>query len=368
MKENFLSIVWYKILPAHYGGQQGIAHFNTYLGAKTKLTCLCSSDNNTNENLSYELRPLLPVSKTQFINPVTRRKIVSVIKKNKYSHIILEHPYHAWLAKYKQALNFKLIVHAHNIEFIRMKMRKKWWWPWVKYTEKNAFKNADYILFKTEKDKALAKNIFGINEDKCLLVPYGVNNSDYPQNHHHANEVIKKKYGLGVEDKILLFTGSLNYEPNEQAVKSIIKNILPALEQKANFPFKIIITGNQSPENINRLNSCKNIIATGFVDTIETYFQGADVFLNPVVSGSGIQTKNFDALANGLSVAATFFSAEGLPGYLSGEKILIAENNNWGRFADNIIRLVENPLPTPHKFYTDFYWGNIVDKTLSKVL
>ncbi|MGE5106485.1 MAG: glycosyltransferase [Sphingobacteriales bacterium] len=368
MKENFLSIVWYKILPAHYGGQQGIANFNKYLGEKIDLTCLCSTDNKTNENLTYKLLPLLPVSKSQFINPLTRRKILSLIKTNDLSPIILAHPYHAWLGKYKQQFNFKLIVHAHNIEFMRMKGRKKWWWPWVKLTEDSAFKNADYILFKTEKDKELAKRTFAVQENNCVLVPYGVNNTGYYENHQAANEKIKTNHGLAATEKIFLFAGTLDYEPNEQAVNAIITKVLPILEQKAGFPFKIFICGKQSKGSINRLNKNKNIIATGFVDSIEEYFQAADVFINPVLSGSGVQTKNFDAIADGLSVAATSFSAEALPEYLYSKKVLIAENNNWEQLADNIIHLAQNPSPTPAQFYIDFYWGNIVDKTLSKVL
>lgn len=368
MKENFLSIVWYKILPAHYGGQQGIANFNKWLGEKTNLTCLCSSNNKTNENLTYKLWPLLPVSKSQFINPFVRKKILNIISRNKFTHIILEHPYHAWLRKYKKKLNFKLIVHAHNIEFMRMKQRNKWWWPWVKHTEGLAFKNADYILFKTAKDKEFAKKVFGIQESKCILVPYGINRTGCNENHQAANEKIKAKHGLSANEKVLLFAGTLDYEPNEQSVNFIITKVLPALEHKAHFPFKIIICGKQSAEKMNHINKNKNIIAAGFVDSIEEYFQAADVFINPVLSGSGIQTKNFDAIASGLSIAATSFSSEGLPEYLNGKKVLIADDNNWEQFANNIIHLIQNPSQTPAQFYTDFYWANIVDKTLSKVL
>lgn len=370
MNEKFLSVVWYKILPAHYGGQQGIANFNQYLGHKISLSCLCSSNNIDNGTLSYQLLPALPVNKTQFVNPLVRKKILSLIHQQKFSHIILEHPYHAWLANYRQTSGFKLIVHAHNIEFLRMKQRGKWWWRWVKQTEKKAFRQADFILFKTEKDKKLAIEQFKIPATKCLLLPYGIHTASHYLKHNkiEAAHKIRQQYHMQAGEKIFLFAGTLTYEPNQEALQNIVQHILPLLRQNMNTAFRIFICGNQSAETIQQLNRNPNIIATGFVHNVEDYFLAADVFINPVVSGSGVQTKNFDAIAYGTSVATTSYAAEGLPPYLTGQKVLIAPDNNWPLFTQNVIQLSRQSVPTPPAFYQEFYWGSLIDKILNKVL
>ncbi|MEI9912883.1 MAG: hypothetical protein WDO71_26530 [Bacteroidota bacterium] len=102
---NFLSIVWYKVLPPEYGGQKGIAHFNDWLGQKAALTCLCSQDNQSDRVLSYKLRKELPVSRLQFWNPFVRNKILSFIRQQSFTHIIIEHPYHGWLGNINKSLD-----------------------------------------------------------------------------------------------------------------------------------------------------------------------------------------------------------------------------------------------------------------------
>ncbi len=367
---EFLSIIWYKVLPAKYGGQKGIARFNHYLGKKVNLTAICSADNHTADPLSYSILPQLPVSKIQFFNPGVRKMIKDNLAKHPYTHVILEHPYHAWLGKYKSKFNFRLIVHAHNIEYHRMQQRKKWWWPWVKYTEGKAFSYADFILFKTENDKLLAQQIFKVPERKCVSVPYGIEVKESPEAASviRIKELIRAKHQILPGEKILLFAGTPDYEPNLIALENIISKVLPALRLRAAFRFKILICGHQQPATIEKFKSEKEMIFTGFVDSIDEYMQAADVFINPVLLGSGIQTKNIDAIANGLSVAATKFAATGLPAYLTGNKLMVSNNEDWDQFAQNIIQLCQNPYPTPLQFYTDFYWGNIIDRTLSIVL
>jgi glycosyltransferase involved in cell wall biosynthesis len=364
---HYLSVVWYKVLPAHAGGQKGIALFNQHLGRQVNLTCLASKNNMPEEDLTYTLLPLLPVSKTQFINPLVKKNIINLLKQNKFTHLILEHPYHAWLARYKNKFQFKLIVHAHNIEALRMQQRQKWWWRWVRHLEKKAFQKADYILFKTEEDLLLAHKIYSLRNEKCLLLPYGISYNCVPEKRPWIKTKIRTQYGLFPGEKMFLFAGSPDYEPNEAAFRTIIEKIIPELQKKAPFPFRVFITGRQKPAIVRELLPQKNIVLTGFVDSIDDYMQAADVFINPVITGSGIQTKNIEAIANGLSVAATAFSAKGLPDYLSPAKLLVAANEDWQQFTNHIIQLSQSSFPTPGQFYNDFYWDNIISRFIQNI-
>ncbi|HEY6505841.1 MAG TPA: glycosyltransferase family 4 protein [Chitinophagaceae bacterium] len=364
--KNFLSIVWYRVLPPAYGGQKGIADFNDHLGRSVPLTCLCSRNNNADTALSYKLLNVLPVSRSQSWNPFVRNQILSFIKKRSFSHIIIEHPYHAWLGKYRKKIGFRFIVHAHNIEHLRMKARGKLWWRWIRRTEQFAFSSADHILFKTEADKAVAISVFNIDPAKCLIVPYGIKETGQPVINTAAKEQLKKKYNISADEKVLLFAGTLDYEPNAKAVEMILHHIVPSL-QKKKFQFRLLICGALHKEKAAELNAIPGVTATGFVASIQHHFQLADVFINPVTKGSGIQTKNIEAIANGCTVVSTSFAAIGLPGYLLEKKLFISHGDDWEQFTGNIIKAASLQNDVPEQFYQDYNWQNIIDRLLSEI-
>lgn len=363
----FLSVVWYRVLPPRYGGQKGIALFNQYLGKKIQLTCLCSQDNIPGKDLSYNVVNDLPVSRFQFWNPLTRKKILSFIRRQGFTHIIIEHPYHAWLGKYKNKPGFRFIVHAHNIEWLRMKARGKPWWRMIKGMERKAFAVADHILFKTEHDRTTAIEQFGIPPGKCMVVPYGVEEREQPVTNSGTRQRLMEEYNIAPNEKILLFAGSLDYKPNIDALKDISEHIIPLLNRKQ-FYFRLLVCGAIPVSEGAALSSAGKIVIAGFVPSIKDYMRSADVFINPVIAGSGIQTKNIEAIANGCNVVTTVFGATGLPPYIINTKLFISANGDWEGFADNIILASSVNAVVPRQFYDDYNWQNIIDRFLEKTL
>ncbi len=364
--KNFLSIVWYRVLPPVYGGQKGIAFFNEYLGRKVSLTCICSRNNIPEEKLSYEVLNKLPSSKLQFQDPSVRKRILSLVKERKFSHVIIEHPYHAWLGNHKEKLQFRFIVHAHNIEHLRMRSRGKLWWPLIKTTERKAFSLADHILFKTTTDRDKAITLFNIPPGKCIIVPYGITLNEQPALDETALKQLRNKYGLSRDEKMILFAASPGYEPNDKALDDIQKHILPLLVEKK-FTFRLFICGALGQKRIQQLNSTRNVIATGFVSDIAPFLQAADVFINPVTTGSGIQTKNIEAIAQGCNVVTTAFAGAGLPDYLADKNLLVSDDSNWDEFTENIIKACSIKNPIPKQFYDDYNWENIVERTIRTI-
>jgi glycosyltransferase involved in cell wall biosynthesis len=363
---NFLSIVWYRIMPADYGGQKGIAEFNDWLGRKIPLTCLCSRNNTPGNGLSYKVLPELPVSRFQFLNPFARKQILSLIRKQSFSHIIIEHPYHAWLGKYKKKAGFLFIVHAHNIEHLRMKARAKPWWPLIKMIERKAFHAADYILFKTDADKQQAISLFNIDPAKCIIVPFGIKESGQPVVSTVVKDAFRKKYSIAPDEKVIVFAGTLTYEPNAEAIENISQHIIPLLQKKG-FAFRLFICGAIPAKKLAELNSIPGITATGFVPSLQEYLQAADIFINPVTSGSGIQTKNIEAIANGCTVVSTGFAARGLPGYLLNEKVLVSADHDWEAFTINIIKAAALTGKVPEIFYEDYNWQHTIERLLPQI-
>jgi glycosyltransferase involved in cell wall biosynthesis len=290
-----------------------------------------------------------------------------LIRQRSFTHIIIEHPWHGWLGKYKQRFGFKFIVHAHNIEHLRMKERGKLWWWLLKKTEQKAFLMADHILFKTEKDQATATELFNISPQKCLIVPYGIAETRQSPYNIEVKEKIRQKYNITSGEKLLLFAATLDYVPNAKALEVIVHHIIPLL-QKKKFRFRLIICGALPEKRILQLNTIPNVTAADFVASIRDYIQSADVFINPVVNGSGIQTKNIEAIATGCNVVTTTFASTGLPAYLINKKIFVSPDNDWEHFTDNIITASSMDTVVPQQFYNDHNWQNIVDSLLKQVL
>ncbi|HPH23585.1 MAG TPA: hypothetical protein PLW32_06855, partial [Chitinophagaceae bacterium] len=117
-QHKILSLVWYKFLPAQFGGQQTIAAFNEALGKQLEILCLCSRNNQASSKESYSIYPQLPIGKLQFVNPFVWLFIYKFCKKERITHAIIEHPYHAISAYIlHRFLNIQIVHSSHNIEY-----------------------------------------------------------------------------------------------------------------------------------------------------------------------------------------------------------------------------------------------------------
>ncbi len=133
--------------------------------------------------------------------------------------------------------------------------------------------------------------------------------------------MICKTHAIQETEKLLLFNGTLGYKPNLDALDTILEKINPLLLDATGFAYKIIICGNKLPSSYAGLVDYqeKNIVYAGFVDDINLYFKGCDIFINPVIDGGGIKTKIVEALGYDLSVISTKSGAIGIPEEVTAE-------------------------------------------------
>lgn len=349
-----------------FGGQKGIAGFNEALSKHYPLVCLCSSNNEPADNVLYKVLSELPTSKQQFFQPAVWNKIVSVARKENPSFIILEHPYHAIGAKKAmKATGAKLILHSHNIESERFRHLGKWWWRFLRSYEKGIHGKATLSIFKTELDRDFAIEQFGLEPGKCIVIPYGI---ERPVVNQDAETMIRERHKISSEERIFLFAGTLDYQPNADAVENIHSRIIPALE-KSGIAFKIIICGRNRDNRFGYLEeySDPHVINVGEVGDIDNYFQAADMFINPVLTGGGIQTKNIDAIANHCSVICFDSMTTGLPAGICGNKLSAVPDNDWQAFVDKLIQASKHKERTPESFFTYFDWQNCITPLLKKL-
>ncbi len=350
-----VSVVWFKVFPPKFGGQKGIALFHKYLSAHCSITCICSKDNVIEASAPFTTLPRLPISKLQFLDIRVWRKIVNVVRDERAGIVLLEHPYHIFAAlRAKKNYGAKLVLHQHNIEFLRFRELKRWWWPLLKRMEALACRNADLILFKTETDRQIAVSLFGLNAQQLMVLPYGIEKANPNQN---AASYLQWKHGINEGEPILVFAGTLDYEPNANGVEAIYQQLAPELEA-AGVRCTILICGRNKFEKFQYLKTFQhpNVIMVGEVEDIAPYLQGADVMINPVVTGGGIQTKILDALAMHCNVVAFQKAWTGIDTGIAGEKAWIVDNGNWKEMVAAIRQAIPVKKETPQAFFDKYSW------------
>jgi sugar transferase (PEP-CTERM/EpsH1 system associated) len=165
--------------------------------------------------------------------------------------------------------------------------------------------------------------------------------------------------------KNLLFTGTMNYFPNSDAVIYFCDKIFPLIKEQ--FPdVNFYIVGNHPTEQVQRLDENRGVTVTGYVPDIRPYFLNASVFVAPMRAGSGIQTKNLEAMAMGTPVVTTSIGAMGLDAEI-GKELLTADTPQ--HFADCVIHLIENPEVQQNlgkagrkRVEASYDWGVLVEK------
>ena len=137
----------------------------------------------------------------------------------------------------------------------------------------------------------------------------------------------------------LIYIGSMDWYPNEDAVAFFADEVLPSVEDKVPDVQFSIVGGNPSAR-VQKLAEREGVIVTGRVPEIKPYFAEATVFVVPLRIGSGTRLKILEALAMGKAIVSTTVGAEGLD-LKDGEEIFIADEPTT--FADAVTRLLTEP-------------------------
>jgi glycosyltransferase involved in cell wall biosynthesis len=142
------------------------------------------------------------------------------------------------------------------------------------------------------------------------------------------------------EQDVIVFSGTLEYEPNRAAVRYFVERIWPALRRQ--WPkLKWRLVG-RNPEAIEKyVRGDARIECTGPVDDAIPYLSAAKVAVVPLLSGSGTRLKIVEAWAAGTAVVSTSLGAEGLPAR-DGENILLADSPE--SFVSSVTQLLESPV------------------------
>lgn len=368
---DILSLVWYKVLPARFGGQKGIADFNLHLSEWHRIACLCSRDNEAGQ-VPYTVLPLLPVGRWQVFSPRVWLRVLREIRGRRCTHLVVEHCYHAVTALLaKRWLGTRIILHEHNIEYERFRRMGHRGWPLLRLLERLACRSADLVLFKTAADRDHACRAFGIAAAKCMVVPFGVRRdaSRTEAEHRTSRARILSELSLSDDTRLLLFTGTLDYAPNAEALVLLVREVLPRLRASTTEPFRLLACGRIEDPAFQYLHTLTDpdYRFLGYVDDIGRYLAGCDLLLNPVDSGGGIKVKNMEAISWGLPVVTMQHSAEGIEVDPASGILRVAPDGDMVAFCRLVLEALREGGRTPADFHTRYHWRNIAKAVAERV-
>ena len=134
----------------------------------------------------------------------------------------------------------------------------------------------------------------------------------------------------------LVFTGSMDWLPNEDGMQWFCEEILPLIKRELP-SVTLSIVGRAPTPAVKKLAEEAGVRVTGRVDDVRPYMAAAAVFIVPLRIGGGTRLKIFEAMGMAKAVVSTTVGAEGLP-VTHDRDILLADEPH--SFARAVLRLL----------------------------
>ncbi len=142
------------------------------------------------------------------------------------------------------------------------------------------------------------------------------------------------------DNKIIIFFGSLSYEPNLSAIMWLINNVMPIVWREDQ-DILVNIAGGNPPEFLRDIcKHNKRLFLKANPISMPICIKKATVAVAPLITGSGQQFKIIEAMSHGVPVISTTKGSNPF-GFKNNKDLFIADKPK--EFAKSIIELCNNP-------------------------
>ncbi len=200
-------------------------------------------------------------------------------------------------------------------------------WQRMQRFERAACHRFDQVIAVSQADADRLRRDYEL--DCVAAVPTGVD-----------TDFFRPRPDVAPDPQRLVFTGSMDWMPNEDGINWFIAQIWPQVRQQLP-QIKLTIVGRNPSRRLRAFNQPgSDITVTGTVDDVRPYLAQAAAAIVPLRIGGGTRLKIYEAMAMSKPVVSTTIGAEGLP-LRDGRELLIADEP--AAFAEAICRLVKEP-------------------------
>jgi glycosyltransferase involved in cell wall biosynthesis len=135
----------------------------------------------------------------------------------------------------------------------------------------------------------------------------------------------------------LIFTGNMDFPPNYRSAMWFIDEVFPLLKHRADI--RLVIAG-ANPVAELRARANERIRVTGYVDDLARQIAQSELYVAPLVCGSGFKNKVVEAIVNGTYVIGTSMAVEFFDSEIR-ERLMVADSPR--AMADAILTYLDDP-------------------------
>lgn len=201
-------------------------------------------------------------------------------------------------------------------------------WQRLRRYETDVCRRADHVAAVSEADALALRRLAA--DFRLIVVPNGIDTAVYRPD-------IAPVPGMG--EAALVFTGTMDFRPNVDAVLWFARRVLPRIRQ-AIPQAHLWIVGQRPHRRLEPLRGNPAVTLTGQVEDVRPYIAGAAVYVAPLRMGGGTRLKLLEAMALERAVVATSLGAEGFP-VTNGRELVLADDPL--QFASAVIALLRQP-------------------------
>jgi polysaccharide biosynthesis protein PslH len=232
------------------------------------------------------------------------------------------------------------VLFTHNVEseiwrrhveqqsnpVMRLLLRQQW--QRMLRFEGDTLTRFNLVLAVSDNDAATLQRLYGATlQAPVFTVPTGVDTSYFiPRS-------------VDTSPHRLVFTGSMDWLPNEDAMTYFCRDVLPLIRAQAP-DVTLSIVGRAPTPSVARLAEIAGVEVTGRVDDVRGYIERAAAYIVPIRIGGGTRLKIFEAMAMGKAVVSTTVGAEGLP-VTDGVHLRVADAPD--SFAAAVLEVLRDP-------------------------
>ncbi len=274
-----------------------------------------------------------PYAVSKFTSPEARRIVRENLDSRKFDVAVCD--FLAVSHNFPKRLNTPTVLFQHNVEAFlwqRQALCEQNWLRRLFFTleaakmkryEAAAVRKFHHVIAVSEADKKLMNAAARAN---ISVVPTGVNLQEFN--------------GAGSSEpsgKVVMFTGSMDWEANVDAMRFFCADIWPRVRSKIP-DAKFVIVG-RNPDPLVKKLASDSVEVTGSVPSVIEYLKTAAVFVVPLRIGGGTRLKIFEAMAMGKAIVSTAIGAEGLD-VRDGEDIVFSDDAS--DFAECVVELLQD--------------------------
>jgi glycosyltransferase involved in cell wall biosynthesis len=252
----------------------------------------------------------LPYAIAKYESAEMRRRIVELTQANAYDVVVCD--FLAPAVNLPRKLPCPTVLFQHNVEAM----------IWKRHAEVQTNPLKRTYLFGQWRQMQAFESVMCRRTDRVIAVS------------REDLEMMQRDYKVGAIDDVptgvdtaffrprraekrqprdLVFTGSMDWLPNEDAIRYFTTEILPLVKETFPDVTLTVVGRNPYPALLELSKRDPSVIVTGRVDDVRPYMERAAAYVVPLRIGGGTRLKIFEAMAMEKPLISTTVGAEGLP-------------------------------------------------------